>query len=378
MNKYRAIKSILHLFCQQSIGEWSSDYDNFVRNLPLPFQDKFVSVRSGNSFLLVNEETQLVRAFDQLAFKLKECDRKKALQQDLKIRELAAICCAYQFGMRPLQIGLVKLKDVRIWARENTNELTVHVTFPMVKQHQSQKIVPLTRKIKREWANVFVELYDLRIKNGASGNDSFFDVDSSSEVSALIKNTLKINFGIERSATDLRHASAQRLVDAGASQEELSAFLGHSDIDTCLIYFETSPSQAERVNKALGISKIYSKVAKIAHDRFIDENELRQLKGEQQIAGVPHGIPIAGIGGCSSGQPLCPSNPIMACYGCYKFMPHQDPQIHNAVLNDMRQVVQSFIDTGRSDDNSPAFLQLRHTINNIESIISELQGEIDE
>jgi hypothetical protein len=75
------------------------------------------------------------------------------------------------------------------------------------------------------------------------------------------------------------------------------------------VYFRTSASHAERVNRALGASDIYRRVARIAHDRFISPEELAQLKGDQQIAGVPHGIPIAGIGGCTSGQLACPYNP---------------------------------------------------------------------
>jgi hypothetical protein len=81
------------------------------------------------------------------------------------------------------------------------------------------------------------------------------------------------------------------------------------------VYFQTSANQAERVNKALGISPIYRQLAKIAHDRFISPKELADLKGEQQIAAVPHGIPISGIGGCSSGQPACLFNPVTSCYG---------------------------------------------------------------
>ena len=113
-----------------------------------------------------------------------------------------------------------------------------------------------------------------------------------------------------RYVTELRHTAAQRLADAGATEEELAEFLGHSDLGTPLIYFGASASQAERVNRALGLSKTYQRVAKkIAHDRFISPQELADLKGDQQIAGVPHGIPISGIGGCSVGRPIAAVQP---------------------------------------------------------------------
>lgn len=177
-----------------------------------------------------------------------------------------------------------------------------------------------------------------------------------------------------RSATELRHSAAQRLADAGASQEELAEFLGHSDIDTALVYFQTSPNQAELVNRALGVSKIYQQVAKIGRERFISLEELAALKDDQQIGGAPHGIPITGIGGCSSGQPACAFNPVMACYGCKKFMPLQDSEVHKKVLREFRGVVSFFAESSRGDSNSPAFLQLQKTIANVQSIITEIES----
>jgi hypothetical protein len=175
--------------------------------------------------------------------------------------------------------------------------------------------------------------------------------------------------------TDLRHTAAQRLVDAGASHEELAEFLGHSHIQTGLVYYATSATHAERVNRALGASDIYRRVAKIAHDRFISSEELTQLKGDQQIAGVPHGVPIAGIGGCSSGQPACPYNPITSCYGCRKFMPLHDKTMHERVLAEMREVVIFFDQSSRGDTRSPAYLQLQRTIAEIQAVIVELERE---
>jgi hypothetical protein len=140
------------------------------------------------------------------------------------------------------------------------------------------------------------------------------------------------------------------------------------------VYFTASANQNERVNKALGISDIYSSVARISRDKYISVDELSRLKDEQQIAGVPHGIPIAGIGGCSSGQPLCPSNPILACYGCHKFMPVHEIGIHEQVLDDFRNIINTFRGASRDEQSSPAFLQLQHTISSVQAIIEEIKG----
>ena len=176
-------------------------------------------------------------------------------------------------------------------------------------------------------------------------------------------------------ATDLRHTAAQRLVDAGASHEELAEFLGHAQTNTGMIYYTTSASHAERVNRALGASTIYRQVAKIAHDRFISPGELAALKEEKQIAAVPHGMPISGIGGCTSGQPSCPYNPVTSCYGCRKFMPTTDLGLHIQVLTDMRDVVLLFERSSRGDVQSPAYMQLQRTIAEIQTVIGELEGD---
>jgi hypothetical protein len=141
------------------------------------------------------------------------------------------------------------------------------------------------------------------------------------------------------------------------------------------VYFDTSPNQAERVNRAMGLSPVYQRVARIAHAQFISAEELSSLKGEQQVAGVPHGVPIAGIGGCSTGQPACPFNPITSCYGCHRFMPVRDVRLHRQVLEGLRGVVRFFHDTSRGEASSPAYVQLQHAISGVQAILTELEDE---
>jgi hypothetical protein len=167
------------------------------------------------------------------------------------------------------------------------------------------------------------------------------------------------------------------LVDAGASEEELAAFMGHTDLNTGLVYFNSSRSQAERINQALGISSTYQNVMKVAHSQFISADELAGLKGDQQIAGVPHGIPIAGIGGCELGQPSCPNNPVISCYGCSRFMPIASARIHVQVLEDLREVMKFFYVSSHAERGSPA-LQLEGTIAKVQAVIDELGGQRNE
>lgn len=373
---YLCVKCLLHLLCAHRLFGWSADYSVYVRTaLPLPARDAYAGVRSGDAFLGADEEAAIVRYLDEMTGALTPSVETPPVQED--VCDTCMLLCAYQFGMRPIQIAMLAMRNVRIWQDAPDGPPTVHLTFHMAKQRSDSKRKPLTRRVKREWAPLFVALNTWRQAEGIAGAGRFFAVGSNYEAGARIAALVRkvIGSGDLGTATDLRHTAAQRLVDAGASHEELAEFMGHSHVQTGLVYYATSATHAERVNRALGASDIYRRVAKIAHDRFISPEELTQLKGEQQIAGVPHGIPIAGIGGCTSGQPACPYNPVTSCYGCRKFMPLQDKEMHERVLAEMREVVMFFDQSSRGDARSPAYLQLQRTIAEIQTVIEELEGE---
>lgn len=363
------LKALLKYLCIHQFLSWSNSFISIISALQLTFSDRHASIKSGDCFLSVTQEAQLVSFFDKNA----------ANPELLSIRELqniCLICSAYQHGMRPVQIGAVKCCDVKL-IQQDDQAVSVHITFMKAKQRSESKAIPLVRKVKNEWAPLFLELIRRNQNNvDHSAGDHFFGVTSATETSQRISDTSELVFKDRKTPTDFRHTAAQRLVDAGASKEELAEFLGHSDLDTCLIYFDTSATQAERINKALGASETYSTLAKIAHSRMIDSDELLKLKGEQQIAGMPHGFAISGIGGCESGQPLCPFNPVTSCYGCPKFMPMNQTDVHTEVLHAMRSVVKQFVDAGLDDNKSPTFLQLKNVIANIESIIQEISVKV--
>lgn len=63
--------------------------------------------------------------------------------------------------------------------------------------------------------------------------------------------------------------------------------MGHATTLTANVYFDASPTQAQRVNQALALSNIYSNVAEVARTRTIDKTALLGLPPDQQIGGVP-------------------------------------------------------------------------------------------
>jgi len=366
-----AIKVFLGYMCDLELGAWASRFRGLVRGLQVPRRDLYAVVRSGDCFLEIEEEAALVRWIDQEAAKLGR------LSQD-ELRVASLVVCSYQFGMRPKQLGILRKRDCEVRVNKEDGLRSVYLTFRTLKQQDLQASrLPLLRRVKREWAPLVAATFDLLGHEPSSA--FFFGFETRSALSgALIKQLDQILPGNGRDAYSLRHSMVQRMVDAGASQEEVAAALGHTHLKTGLVYFRASANQAELVNKALGLSDTYQMVAKIAADQFISEEDLSRLKGEQQIAGVPHGIPIAGIGGCMTGQPSCPYNPVTACYGCPKFMPVRDVALHEQVLKDFRSVVNDFKVAGAGDQESPAYLQLRRTIAEVKGVINQLEGQDDQ
>jgi integrase len=370
---YPGVKGILRLLCQHRLNGWSNDFRAYLAsNLPLPAGDKYASVRTGTAFLSIDEEAAIVRYLDEMASSIAS---DGAAVPPTQLADACMLLCAFQFAMRPVQIAKLTVRNMRVWKGADDGRPAVHLTFHMAKQKTNTTRRPLTRRIKQEWAQLFLALQAVRQSQNMDGADRLFRVASSKETQERLGKLLNSLLGGNHVATDLRHAAAQRLVDAGANHEELAEFMGHSDVRTGLVYYEASSTQAERVNKALGLSTIYRAVAKIAHDRFISSDELTRLKDDQQIAGVPHGMPISGIGGCTSGQPACPYNPITSCYGCRKFMPVHDKAVHERVLGDFRSVVTLFQQSSRGDVNSPAYLQLQRTINDVKVVIEEVEDD---
>lgn len=369
---YAVTKALLRLLCSYRLCGWSPEYDEFISAaLPLPARDKYAGVRTGECFLSVEEEALIVRYLDEISHQV-----QVGVKVDYRdLCDAVMLLCAYQFGMRPIQIALLTLRDVRVWQDGDDTVPAVHLTFRMAKQRFGAATKPLPRRVKREWAALPVKLEQVHHGRECNGAKRFCSASSAQEVSRRIASLTEHLVGVRITATDLRHTAAQRLVDAGANKEELAGFLGHADLTTGLVYFDSSPNQAERVNRAMGLSPIYQKVVRIAHARFISAEELTALKGEQQIAGVPHGLPIAGIGGCSSGQPTCPFNPITSCYGCHRFMPVRDVGLHREVLKGLRSVVRFFHDTSRGEASSAAYVQLQHTIAGVQAILAELEGD---
>jgi integrase len=367
-----SLKSLLSFLCMHCVGTWRPEWLDLVSFLPLPKVDKYAGIRTGDVFLSFEEEAAIIWHIDEVC---QSTVLRNSTITDEILERTAILLCSYQFGFRAKQIAMLEMRSIRIW-RDGIEDIpAVHLTFSMIKQRSSKRVFPMIRRVKREWAALFVELFERGKRKGMAGADHVFRR-TPPEISQVVFGVTE-SIGCRRGVNELRHTAALRLVDAGASEEELAAFMGHTDLNTGLVYFNSSRSQAERINQALGISSTYQNVMKVAHSQFISADELAGLKGDQQIAGVPHGIPIAGIGGCELGQPSCPNNPVISCYGCSRFMPIASARIHVQVLEDLREVMKFFYVSSHAERGSPA-LQLEGTIAKVQAVIDELGGQRNE
>lgn len=364
---YVGTKWLLKLKCHYFINSWSKESESLVSSLPLLGKDKYASLRNEDTFLAIDEEAKIIQYLDQISNQI----------QDGKLRHRSlsyecALLCSFHFGLRPVQIANIRLDDVKVYDVLDTIAPPIHLTIQMAKQKTKSKAIQFVRKLKQEWSYIFAEQHKYILSLGGVKSDRFLGVDSAKEMSLVISDIATKLVGRKITARNMRHSAAQRLVNSGASQDEVATFLSHTDIDTCLAYFNDSPSQAKALNDALMISETYSKVKTIADSRYISETELRALKGELQIGGMPNGIPITGIGACNIGQPNCKFNPISACYGCNNFMPLNDKTIHQRVLKDFRSIVTFFHKSDKNHKKNAAFSQLKRTLSEIKDVIRDL------
>ncbi|RKD52206.1 tyrosine-type recombinase/integrase [Rhizobium sp. WW_1] len=365
-----ALRALLHSLCRLNIGHWSPPATSIIRGLKSPKVDRYRVVRAGDCFLPLDQQAMIINHIDSMCGKL--AADPAALEHD-ELRDVCMLVMSFQYAFRPGQIARIELADVRLFSTG-----AVHVAVSLIKQQDNSKRIRITRKVKREWGPLFNELVKRREAGTLQPEEGvpprlLFGLTPSGVSRAIMELTEELT-GDAWSPTDLRHTAAQRLADGGISHAGLTEFMGQTSDRIANVYFDTSPAQAQRINEALAISPIYSNLAKIAKTKTIDKVMLLGLPSDQQIGAVPHGVPIAGIGGCGLGQSLCTKNPVLACYTCSQFMPLGEPEIHEEVLESFRPVVVEFASASRNNQQSPAYGQLKGTLDAVRRVVEELRA----
>jgi integrase len=366
-----ALRAMLHSLCRLNIGHWTPAAASIIRALKSPKVDKYRVVRVGDCFLPLDQQAMIVNHIDSICAALAA---DPSSLDDTGLRDTCMLVLSYQYAFRPGQIARIETSDVRLFSTG-----AVHVAVLLIKQKDNSKRIRVTRRIKREWGPLFNELVKRRETGSIQPEEGvpprlLFGLTPPGVSRSILELTAEIT-GEAWSPTDLRHTAAQRLADGGISHAGLTEFMGQTSDRIANVYFDKSPAQAQRINEALAISPIYANVAKIAKTKTIDKATLLGLPPEKQIGAVPHGIPIAGIGGCGLGQNLCMKNPVLACYTCTRFMPLNDPEIHEEVLVSLRPVVTEFAAASRNNQQSPAYAQLKGTLDAVRRVVEELKSD---
>lgn len=368
-------KALLYFYSDLSLAGWEEAHSNILRTVRSPIaRSKHRTVRDGSAILTFEEERKVIDHLDELSTGIRQGNEGKLPTESLRDSAILMLC--FQHAMRPIQIANRNVAHVRVREAED-GQAIVHLTFLYAKQRTRQKIQEQTRKIKRDSAPILVAW--LRRRDKLEGilrldrSESLFGVPPQ-QITRIVGDLTEALTGIRRTPYQLRHTAAQRKADAGCSRLELAEFLMHSDIDTAEAYIEMSPTQAEKINAALGLSPLFQAIDASLKSRSVDLEELNKLPEDQQISGAPHGHLIAGIGGCAIGQSFCPKTPALACYECHKFMYLRDIEVHRAARDSIRNIVGEFIGTNKGDKITPAFGQLRRVLETVETIISDLGG----
>lgn len=369
-----SLKAAFHSLCIQAIGPWTHEYRDYVAKLPTPKRDYYRTVRTGDCFVPLNQQSLIIDYFDEVTAQV---GIQPAEIDPRGLRDVCILIISHQHALRPGQVARLRVADVRI---HDTG--AVHFSYPLLKQRRSNNMRRVTRRVKREWGRLFAA-YSLSGRAALMDAEDFTPTDSffglkPAQISDVIQDLTESITGERWTATDLRHTAAQRLTDGGVSHIAISEFMGHASVKTANVYFDTSPTQAQRVNQALALSPIYSTVVEVAKTRTINKATLLRLPPDKQIGAVPHGIPIAGIGGCRMGQSLCTKNPVLSCYTCRKFMPVKDSRIHEEVVQSLRTVVKDFADASRGNEESPAYTQLRRMLTAATQVVAEIEAGVDE
>ncbi|WP_372416402.1 site-specific integrase [Rhizobium mongolense] len=369
-----ALRAALHSFCRLNIGQWSPPAASIIRGLTSPKVDKYRVVRAGDCFVPIDQQAMIVNHIENVGAKLAS---DPASVDNEELHDVCMLVVSFQYAFRPGQIARIELADVRCFSTD-----AVHIAVSIIKQQDNSQRIRVNRKIKREWGPLFNELVKRREQGVIKPKEGvpprlLFGLTPAGVSRAIMSLTDELT-GEPWTPTDLRHTAAQRLADDGTSRAVLSEFMGHTSDRVIDVYIDKSPAQAKRINDALAISPIYKHVAKIAKTKTIDKAMLLGLPPEKQIGGVPHGVPIAGIGGCNLGQGLCTKNPVLSCYTCTDFMPLGEAEIHEEALEGLRPVVVEFAAASRNNQLSPAYSQLKATFDAIRRVIGAIKSDGEE
>lgn len=346
-----SVRHILHWFARWEVAQWRQADADLIRQLAGHELQKYRSVLEGEAGVNPRVASIIAEHLDTLV-----CNAELDRIPDKVLLSGCVLALCMQHGLRRRQIALIRPDDMVV-----VEDSSLHIRITFAKQRNENVGRTERRRIHDAWVPLFAE-WKKRCQNP-------FLFGRPQEIGVLVREATTAIAGVPLNASAFRHEGAQRLVDGGFSRETVSAYLGHTDVTAANHYFAAAPAQNDLVNAALGRSDVFRAVAAARRGDMITVRQLLSMPSDNQIAGVPHGIHITGIGACKSGQSLCARNPVLACYTCHKFLPLRDSAVHQDAKSKLESVVMSFAQPSSLDQVSPAMMQLRTTMNAIQNVI---------
>src|SRR5260370_8355540 len=138
----------------------------------------------------------------------------------------------------------------------------------------------MVRKIKPEWAPLIERLQANAVR---AGRARLFDTSNSTSLWFRVRRLCeRADIELTCTAPQLRHTGAQALADAGHSRKSIQHYLGHGYEHSAAVYVRASLQQAQLINSALGTSKLYGAIRRIALKDYVTLEEMRASHQAQQ------------------------------------------------------------------------------------------------
>lgn len=370
----KAGKKLLKLLCRNRLGGWTPAHQHLVRSLDSRAKQGLLAqqakVKRREKVLPVGTQAELVSVLDTAAL---SADTLPAKQ----VEGLSALVLVFQFGMRPVQILSLGLDHVSEPAQDHSGMQVLVISFHQAK-NTKEKLPDLHRAVKPEWVPLVAALQKQALE---AGRNRLFSCTSADALWARARAACKV-YGVRVNfkAYSLRHTSIQSLADAGHDRKSIQAFSGHSTMNAASTYLRATRSQATLINKALGVSKLYTNLEAMSKDSFITVDQLEDADEDKQIGAVVGSRLVTGIGICRSGQSSCPVNPVSSCYSCAKFMPVARTAAHLEAIAGLRDQVLVFKPT-ESVHSGPALTQLSNALSGAQQALhlaQQIEGGCNE
>ena len=360
-----AAKTVLRHASLAGVGPWRPAHIGLIDSLPTnAWKQQRAStarIRTRAHLLPAATRASIVGILDRVA--------TEPRLDSADLEGFCALALMFQQGVRPGQAILLNVRDVYISTDADGRTNCVVSLLPM-KRKATTKLKPVFRTIKAEWASLFVRLKAVAESEARQRMLSSESV--ASLKSKLDKACSKLGLRVEFRAGQLRHSATQALADAGQSRESIRRFLMHRRQVTAGAYHSASTRHGERINEALGASKIYTRISAIADGQFISQDGLAQVPEDEQVGGLVGDRLVAGIGRCQRKQKNCIYDPVVSCYGCNSFIPCNDLEAHVEAVGGMRAQVKEFLDDPTAAQG-PAVLQLREALAGAASVVARLK-----